>query len=169
MLRPRRSIVLMTDARGRNYESAFPGASIETVPSASPSNTDVAGQILAPFQIFGGVWVGFFKLLRLKPAAVIGFGGYPSLPVMIAAWLAGKPTIIHEQNAVLGRVNRLIADRMRAVAASFPFARFAPRHAQRIRYTGNPVRPEAVALAQAPYSVPVENGPIRIQIGRAHV
>ncbi|HEY8697422.1 MAG TPA: undecaprenyldiphospho-muramoylpentapeptide beta-N-acetylglucosaminyltransferase [Rhizomicrobium sp.] len=164
LLRRGRRIVVMTDSRGRNYEAAFPGTTIETVPSASPTNTNVAGQILAPFEIFRGILVGFVKLLRLKPAAVVGFGGYPSLPVMIAAWLGGFPTAIHEQNAVLGRVNRLIAGRMRAIAASFPFERFAPRQARRIVYTGNPVRPEVVARAHAAFRSPGPDGPIRLLV-----
>jgi UDP-N-acetylglucosamine--N-acetylmuramyl-(pentapeptide) pyrophosphoryl-undecaprenol N-acetylglucosamine transferase len=164
LMRRGRRIVLMTDARGRNYDAAFPGATIETVPSASPSNTNLPGRLAAPFQIAVGVLVGWRKLLRLKPNAVVGFGGYPSLPVMIAASLAGLPTAIHEQNAVLGRVNRLIADRMRAVAASFPFAKFAPKDNNRIRYTGNPVRPEAAALAHTPYDPPAESGAIRVLI-----
>ena len=164
LMRRGRRIVLMTDARGRNYEAAFPGASIATVPSASPSNTNAIGRLVAPLQILSGMFVGFRKLARLKPAAVIGFGGYPSLPVMLAASLAGLPTAIHEQNAVLGRVNRLVASRMRVIAASFPFARFAPKETQRIRYTGNPVRPEAVALAHAPYESPGDNRPIRLLV-----
>lgn len=159
-----RSIVLMTDARGRNYDSVFPGTRVETVPSASPSNTSVAGRLRAPFAILRGVIVGAFKLSQLKPSAVVGFGGYPSLPVMIAASLMGRPTVIHEQNAVLGRVNRLIANRMQAIAASFPFVKFAPKDPQRIRDTGNPVRPEAVALAHAAYDPPSEDGPIRILV-----
>src|SRR5206468_6528861 len=68
------------------------------------------------------------------------------------------------QNAVLGRVNRLLANRMRAIAASFPFAKFAPKDTQRIRYTGNPVRPEAAALARSPYERPAENCPIRLLV-----
>jgi UDP-N-acetylglucosamine--N-acetylmuramyl-(pentapeptide) pyrophosphoryl-undecaprenol N-acetylglucosamine transferase len=164
LMRRGRRIVLMTDARGRDYEAAFPGASIATVPSASPSNANAGGRVLAPLRILAGVFVGFRKLARLKPAAVIGFGGYPSLPVMLAASLAGLPTAIHEQNAVLGRVNRLVAGRMRAIAASFPFAKFGPKDIQRIRYTGNPVRPEAVALAHAPYQLPGDIGPIRILV-----
>lgn len=164
LLRRGRRIVVMTDSRGRNYEAAFPGSTIETVPSASPTNTNLAGQILAPFEIVRGILVGLIKLLRLRPAAVVGFGGYPSLPVMIAAWLGGFPTAIHEQNAVLGRVNRLIAGRMRAIAASFPFERFAPRQTQRIVYTGNPVRPEVVARAHAAYRPPGPDGPIRLLV-----
>jgi UDP-N-acetylglucosamine--N-acetylmuramyl-(pentapeptide) pyrophosphoryl-undecaprenol N-acetylglucosamine transferase len=164
LLRRGRRIVVMTDSRGRNYEAAFPGSTIETVPSASPTNTNLAGQILAPFEIVRGILVGLIKLLRLRPAAVVGFGGYPSLPVMIAAWLGGFPTAIHEQNAVLGRVNRLIAGRMRAIAASFPFERFAPKQTQRIVYTGNPVRPEVVARAHAAYRPPGPDGPIRLLV-----
>ena len=155
-----RRIVVMTDARGKNYNAAFPGASIETVPSGSFANR--SQMLTAPFAIFAGVLVALAKLLHLKPAAVIGFGGYPSLPVMIAARLGGFPTAIHEQNAVLGRVNRLIASGMRAIAASFPFARFAPKG--RIVFTGNPVRPQAAALANASYNAPEDGGPIRLLV-----
>ena len=159
-----RTIVLMTDRRGRNYGAAFSGAAVETVPSASPSNTNAIGRLLWPLRVLAGVFAGVRKLTRLKPAVVIGFGGYPSLPVMLAASFAGLPTVIHEQNAVLGRVNRLVANRMRAVAASFPLQRFAPTNSNRVRYTGNPVRTEAIALARAPYEGPAANGPIRVLV-----
>ena len=164
LMRRGRSIVLMTDARGRNYGAAFPGARVETVPSSSPSNTNIVGKFLAPAEILGGVFVGFFKLRRLRPRAVVGFGGYPSLPVMLAASLAGLPTLIHEQNAVLGRVNRLLANRVRAIAASFPLVRFAPKDATRVRYIGGVVRPEAIALGRPPYEAPAESGPIRLLV-----
>ncbi|HEX3651739.1 MAG TPA: undecaprenyldiphospho-muramoylpentapeptide beta-N-acetylglucosaminyltransferase [Rhizomicrobium sp.] len=164
LMRRGRRIVLMTDARGRNYGAAFPGAEVATVPSASPSNAGLIGRILSPLRIAAGIVVGRRKLTRLKPAAVIGFGGYPSLPVMLAASFAGFPTAIHEQNAVLGRVNRLVAGRMRAIAASFPFAKFAPKDMSRVRYTGNPVRPEAVVLAHSPYEAPSANGSIRVLV-----
>lgn len=155
-----RRIVVMTDARGKNYSTAFPGAAIETVPSGSfASRTQM---LTAPFQILSGVFIALGKLLHLKPAAVIGFGGYPSLPVMIAARIGGFPTAIHEQNAVLGRVNRLVASGMRAIAASFPFAKFAPKG--RIVFTGNPVRPEAAALAGSIYNVPEAGGAIRLLV-----
>jgi UDP-N-acetylglucosamine--N-acetylmuramyl-(pentapeptide) pyrophosphoryl-undecaprenol N-acetylglucosamine transferase len=164
LMRRGRSIVLMTDARGRNYGDAFPGARIETVPSASPSNTNVVGKLFAPLKILAGVSVGLFKLRRLKPKAVVGFGGYPSLPVMLAASLAGLPTLVHEQNAVLGRVNRLLAGRVRAIAASFPLVRFAPKDAARVREIGGVVRPEAIALRHSPYEAAAENGSIRLLV-----
>ena len=158
------TIVVMTDARARNYGEAFPGTTIETVPSASFATRSPLKLALAPFEILRGIAVAFAKLRRLKPAAVVGFGGYPSLPVMIAARLGGLPTAIHEQNAVLGRVNRLICDGVRAVAASFPIARFAPNDQSRIAFTGNPVRPDVVALAASPYEAPASGGPVRLLV-----
>jgi UDP-N-acetylglucosamine--N-acetylmuramyl-(pentapeptide) pyrophosphoryl-undecaprenol N-acetylglucosamine transferase len=126
MIRRGRDVVVMTDARGRNYNAAFPGARIEAVPAATFADRSLFSRVLAPFAILSGVFVGLGKLLKLKPAAVVGFGGYPSLPVMLAAQLGGFPTAIHEQNAVLGRVNRRMADHVRAVAASLASRRPSP-------------------------------------------
>lgn len=153
-----RDIVVMTDTRFANYATAFPTARIETVPS-SPFNA-----IAAPFKILAGVAIAFAKLLKLKPAAVIGFGGYPSVPVMLAASLARLPTAIIEQNAVVGRANRLVMNRVRVVAAAFPIARFAPADKSKIVLTGNPLRPEVEALWGAPYQAPQNDGPLRLLV-----
>ena len=99
-------IVVMTDARFANFATHFPGARIETVPSSPFSS------ILAPFRIAAGIAAAFLKLLRLKPDAVIGFGGYPSVPVMLGAVAANLPTAVIEQNTVMGRANRLVQDRV---------------------------------------------------------
>jgi len=164
LLRRGRHIVVMTDSRGRNYGGQFPGAVIETVPAATFVNRSILSLLAAPFEILAGICVGIAKLMRLKPAAIVGFGGYPSLPVMIAARLAGYPTAIHEQNAVLGRVNRRLAAGVDAVAASFPIARFAPKDANRLVYTGNPVRPEVQNLAGASYEAPRGSDTIQLLI-----
>lgn len=153
-----RNIVVMTDARFANYATHFPGAAIATVPS-SPFNA-----ITAPFKIAAGIVVALVKLMKLKPAAVIGFGGYPSVPVMLAATSLRLPTAIIEQNAVVGRANRLVMDRVKIVAAAFPIARFAPRDRSKIVLTGNPLRPEVEALWGASYNVPVASGPVRILV-----
>ena len=153
-----RNIVVMTDARFTNYATHFPGAAIATVPS-SPFNA-----ITAPFKIAAGIVVALVKLMKLKPAAVIGFGGYPSVPVMLAATSLRLPTAIIEQNAVVGRANRLVMDRVKTVAAAFPIARFAPRDKSKIVLTGNPLRPEVEALWGASYNVPVASGPIRLLV-----
>lgn len=151
-------IVVMTDARFVNYATHFPGAGIATVPS-SPFNS-----VLAPFKIGLGVIVALLKLRKLKPAAVVGFGGYPSVPVMVAANALGLNTAIIEQNAVVGRANRLVMNKVKAVAAAFPIARFAPNDASKVVLTGNPLRPEVETLWAAPYKVPEAGGPIRILV-----
>jgi UDP-N-acetylglucosamine--N-acetylmuramyl-(pentapeptide) pyrophosphoryl-undecaprenol N-acetylglucosamine transferase len=153
-----RDIVVMTDTRFANYATAFPTARIETVPS-SPLNA-----VAAPFKIVMGVAIAFAKLLKLKPVAVIGFGGYPSVPVMLAASLARLPTAIIEQNAVVGRANRLVMNRVKIVAAAFPIARFAPTDKSKIVLTGNPLRPEVEALWGAPYQAPQIEGPLRLLV-----
>jgi UDP-N-acetylglucosamine--N-acetylmuramyl-(pentapeptide) pyrophosphoryl-undecaprenol N-acetylglucosamine transferase len=158
LVRRGKHIVVMTDSRFANYATAFPGAEIETVPS-SPLNSPVA-----PFRIFAGAAMALAKLLRLKPAAVVGFGGYPSVPVMLAAILTGRPTAIIEQNAVVGRANRLLMNRVKLVAAAFPIARFAPADTSKIVLTGNPLRPEAEELWGAPYNVPEASGPLRLLV-----
>ena len=153
-----RQIVVMTDARFANYATQFPGAQIATVPS-SPFNA-----VTAPFKIAAGVVVALLKLMKLKPAAVIGFGGYPSVPVMLAATTLGLPTAIIEQNAVVGRANRLVMNKVSRVAAAFPIARFAPTDAAKVVLTGNPLRPEVEALWGTPYKVAEAGGPIRLLV-----
>jgi UDP-N-acetylglucosamine--N-acetylmuramyl-(pentapeptide) pyrophosphoryl-undecaprenol N-acetylglucosamine transferase len=159
-----RTIVVMTDKRGRGYGTAFPGARIEIVPSAAFSDRSVIGLMTAPFEILAGIAVSYFKLLLLRPKAVIGFGGYPSLPVMLAACLARFPTAIVTPDALLGRANRIVMNMVRSIAANFPLVRFLPRDRSKIVYTGNPLRPEVVALAGAPYTMPEPLGPLRLLV-----
>lgn len=157
-------IVVMTDRRGRNYTSAFPDAIIETVPAATFADRSIGARLMAPFEIFAGVVMAFAKLRRIRPVAVVGFGGYPSLPVMLAAWLGNFPTAILAPDTVLGRVNRLLADHMRVVAATFPFARFAPKDPSKTVFTGTPVRPEVIARAASPYEAPRADGPLHLLV-----
>lgn len=104
-------------------------------------------------------------LRRLSPTCAIGFGGYPSVPTMLAAVYLGLPTLIHEQNAVLGRANRLLAPRVRRIATGFP-ATAGMRHTDRARaiHTGNPVRPALLAVGQPNYAAPHRGGPIELLI-----
>jgi len=157
-------IVVMTDRRGTNYATAFPGAAIETVPSAAFSDRSALGLMTAPFEIAAGVVSAWAKLRRVKAKAVIGFGGYPSLPVMIAAWLGRVPSAILEQNAVTGRANRAVMNKVRVMAAAFPIARFAPKDPSKVVLTGNPLRPEVVALAGAAYEKPSDTGALHLLV-----
>jgi UDP-N-acetylglucosamine--N-acetylmuramyl-(pentapeptide) pyrophosphoryl-undecaprenol N-acetylglucosamine transferase len=113
--------------------------------------------------------VGFVEarrlLRRLHPAAVVGFGGYPSVPTMLAAIQLGLPTVIHEQNAVLGRANRLLARRIRRIATGFAeTSGLRPADRARALYTGNPVRPAIATAAATRYRPPRAGAPIELLI-----
>ncbi len=159
-----RTIVVMTDARGTHYPTYFPGAKIEIVPAAAFSDRSTLRLMTAPFEILAGVVVATVKLFRMKPSVVVGFGGYPSLPVMIAACLTRFPTVIVAPDAVLGRANRVVANYVRAIAGGLPLKRFLPKDMSKVVYVGNPVRPEVVAQKNVPYDTPSVNGPLRVLV-----
>ncbi len=159
-----KKVVVMTDARGTTYQTSFPGASIEIVPAATFAERSLLGRAMTPMLIGAGVLVSLAKLARIRPSAVVGFGGYPSLPVMIAACLARFPTAILAPDAVLGRANRVVANYVRVIAAALPLVRFIPKDTSKIVYTGNPVRPEVLAYAGAPYETPQPGGPLKLLV-----
>jgi UDP-N-acetylglucosamine--N-acetylmuramyl-(pentapeptide) pyrophosphoryl-undecaprenol N-acetylglucosamine transferase len=100
-----------------------------------------------------------------KPSAVIGFGGYPALPALLAAQRDGVPTLVHEQNAVLGRVNRLMAGRVDAIATAYPQVdRLAPKHKAKEHLVGNPVRDEVLLLRDQPFPPLTEEGIFRVLV-----
>ena len=158
------AIVVMTDARFKNYATAFPGARIETVPSAAFSDRSILGLMASPFEIIGGIVMSLIKLARLRPAAVIGFGGYPSVPVMLAAVVTGIPTAILTPDALMGRANRLVMNSVDLIAANLPLVRHLPKDMDKVVYTGNTLRPEVVALAGAPYDTPSATGPLKLLV-----
>jgi len=164
LMRRGEKIVVMTDARFKNYETAFPGAVIETVPSAAFSDRTFVRLLAAPFEIAGGIVMSLIKLARIRPAAVVGFGGYPSVPVMLAAIATRIPTAILTPDALLGRANRLVMNKVNLIAANLPLVRYVPKDMSRVVYTGNPMRPEVVALAGAPYDPPTANGALRLLV-----
>ena len=99
-----------------------------------------------------GLAAALLLLRRLKPRAVVGFGGYPTVPPLMAAWLLGVPSVLHEQNAVMGRANRFLAPRVTLIATGFPELKgVAAALGAKAHYTGNPVRPAVIAAAQTPY------------------
>jgi UDP-N-acetylglucosamine--N-acetylmuramyl-(pentapeptide) pyrophosphoryl-undecaprenol N-acetylglucosamine transferase len=98
-----------------------------------------------------------------RPDAVIGFGGYPTIPPLLAASNAGLPTMLHEQNAVMGRANRALASRVKAIAGGF-LPEGKGRYADKTVITGNPVRPEVIAAAAIPYVPSVDGEPFRLVV-----
>lgn len=156
---------LMTDSRAVRYGGMFTRDMMDVVPSETvrgrtPWALARTGTLLAA----GGV-MALALLLRQKPKAVIGFGGYPTLPPLIAAKLLGIPTIIHDSNAVLGRANRLLSTRVSAIATSLPGVLDRdPALAGKATVTGTPMRPAILAAAAVPYASPDTTGPLRLLV-----
>ncbi|MGI9376592.1 MAG: undecaprenyldiphospho-muramoylpentapeptide beta-N-acetylglucosaminyltransferase [Tsuneonella suprasediminis] len=99
------------------------------------------------------------------PSAVVGFGGYPSLPALLGAVSADIPAVIHEQNAVLGRVNRLLAGKVQAIATAYPdVQRLKPSLADKVHLVGNPVRAEVLGLRDQPFPAFTEDGILRVLV-----
>jgi UDP-N-acetylglucosamine--N-acetylmuramyl-(pentapeptide) pyrophosphoryl-undecaprenol N-acetylglucosamine transferase len=156
-------VVLATDERGDKYAHDFPAEHRIPLSAATFKRGDVLGMVGAGFNIFQGVMQARQAFKVLDPSVVVGFGGYPSLPALLAALTLKRPTVIHEQNAVLGRVNRFLSGRVDAVACAFPtLERAAPKVRARVQVVGNPVRPDIQALYDAPYAPPT--GEIRVLI-----
>jgi len=146
---------LSTDPRGARYAGGFPAAvAREVVDSASFARGGLAGKLAAPFRIAGGVLAARTRMRADRPDVVVGFGGYPSIPALAAAWMLGVPRMIHEQNGVLGRVNQFFARRVDLVACG-TWPTVLPEGVQ-ATHTGNPVRAAIAERAGASYIVPGE-------------
>jgi UDP-N-acetylglucosamine--N-acetylmuramyl-(pentapeptide) pyrophosphoryl-undecaprenol N-acetylglucosamine transferase len=143
---------LLTDERVRDYGKDFPASHVHLIPSASLSLSDPLSLPRRLWRLGIGYLLSRKLIAREKPAAVVGFGGYPSLPPLLAAAHLNIPSIIHEQNAVMGRANRLLATRVNAVAVSFERVVGIPDGARSVvNLTGNPVRGLVLASAKVPY------------------
>jgi UDP-N-acetylglucosamine--N-acetylmuramyl-(pentapeptide) pyrophosphoryl-undecaprenol N-acetylglucosamine transferase len=148
-------ITLATDERGAQFADKFPAEHRLGLSAATFRRGDPVGMVRAGGHIGRGVLQARAAFKRLNPAVVVGFGGYPSLPAMLAAFTAGVPTVIHEQNAVIGRANRMLAPRATAIACAFPTLKKAPASVKdRAVVVGNPIRPPIRALYEAPYKRP---------------
>jgi len=145
-------IAVITDDRVAGVKKRFPEADVFSVPSATPSGRGLLGLVLSALPILLGVLASRKLLATLNARAVIGFGGYPTLPPLLAAWLRGIPTAIHEQNAVLGRVNRLMGPRVTAIASTFAKPKYLSEEDRaKLSLTGNPVRDQIIQVAGRPY------------------
>lgn len=146
-------VKLSTDERGARYVGGFPKAvEIETVPSATFARGGPLAKVAAPFRIARGVLSALWALRRDRPAAVVGFGGYPTIPALSAATILRLPRMIHEQNGVLGRVNRVFARHVQQIACG-TWSTAVPEGV-RAEHTGNPVRASVLERAGAPYIPP---------------
>jgi UDP-N-acetylglucosamine--N-acetylmuramyl-(pentapeptide) pyrophosphoryl-undecaprenol N-acetylglucosamine transferase len=152
-------IHLMTDERVREYGKNFPATQTHVVHAASPS----LKKPMSLLKLYGGYRKAKAILRKLRPVAVAGFGGYPSFPpLMAAAWL-GIPTLVHEQNAVLGRANKFLAGRADAVASSFQnLIGLSSVIEKKLTFTGNPVRAIALKEKAAPFPTLTKSSPFNL-------
>ena len=156
-------IDLATDARAAHFK--FPARTVHLIPSATLRGRNPVSLARTASLLTLGTAKAWSMLGRVRPAVVVGFGGYPTVPPVMAATLRGMPTVLHEQNGVMGRANRLLAARVTAIATGFPtLARLDPRLQGKITFTGNPVRAEVVAAAATPYAAPEADGKLRLLV-----
>jgi UDP-N-acetylglucosamine--N-acetylmuramyl-(pentapeptide) pyrophosphoryl-undecaprenol N-acetylglucosamine transferase len=158
-------IHLMSDERVSQFASRFPALQVHEIPSASLTPRrpwQLAGQLA---RLWRGYGTARSILVHIQPRAVVGFGGYPSVPPLLAAARLRLPVAVHEQNAVMGRANRQLAGRAHLIASSFPeITNLAPRHAGRVVVTGNPVRQAVLDVADRPYAAPGADEVLRLVV-----
>ncbi len=160
-----RKVVFVTDRRGVDLGGGLQGVPVHTVRSAAMAGRRLTRRLTGAVDLLVGTWEARRLTRDLQVACTVGFGGYPSVPPVLAASRLGLPCLIHEQNAVLGRANRLLAPRVDAIATSFSETAGLSRQIRaRIAMTGNPVRPEIAELAQRPYVAPNGDGRLRVLI-----
>ncbi len=144
-------VMLITDARAAGWAKHFPGERVILLAAGTTTGAGLLGKLRGLFALAHG-FVSAVRVLRvLRPAAMVGFGGYPTLPPLLAAHMLGVPFVIHESNAVMGRANTLLARFAARLATGFPLQMLPALYAQKTTVTGNPVRPRVHEAAKIPY------------------
>lgn len=145
-------VELVTDSRAQKYTRDFPADAVHVLASATPRGGSLIGKAQAGLTLARGTLQARRLLKRLKPTIVVGFGGYPTVPPLLAATFLKIPTVLHEQNAVLGAANRLLARRVNAIATGFGRLGGSDGSIRaKARDVGNPVRPAVLQAADLPF------------------
>jgi UDP-N-acetylglucosamine--N-acetylmuramyl-(pentapeptide) pyrophosphoryl-undecaprenol N-acetylglucosamine transferase len=157
-------VLLITDARGAKIPSLFEGVPVHILPAGRLTKTPW-GMLKALRSVMAGRREAKALYRKHRPDAVIGFGGYPAFPALLAASSLGIPTVLHEQNAVLGRVNRLLAGEAKAIATAYErVERLKPAHAAKTVLVGNPVRAAIVRLGEMPFPSFDDVAPLKLLV-----
>jgi UDP-N-acetylglucosamine--N-acetylmuramyl-(pentapeptide) pyrophosphoryl-undecaprenol N-acetylglucosamine transferase len=156
---------LATDKRAAPFAKSFPAGQIHVLPADTIRGRDPISLARTAFRLVFGTMRAAWLLIAERPKAVVGFGGYPTVPPILAASIVRVPRIVHEQNAVMGRANRMLAARATMIATGYPsiFAD-APSLAAKAVHTGNPVRAAVRAAAMQAYSAIDRDGPIHLVV-----
>lgn len=156
---------LATDSRALRYSGLFSRETIDVVPSETVRGRTPWALAYTGAMLAAGTAVSINLLRKRRPSAVVGFGGYPTLPPLLAARLLGTPGIIHEANAVLGRANRFLSSRVSAIATSLPGVLDRdPALAPKTTTVGTPMRPAILAAAAVEFVPPDPTGPFRLLV-----
>jgi UDP-N-acetylglucosamine--N-acetylmuramyl-(pentapeptide) pyrophosphoryl-undecaprenol N-acetylglucosamine transferase len=155
------SVCLVTDKRGGRFSAEMDGIPVYRI-SASGLGKSLFAKIKGAFDMGIGTFQAWAKIRQVKPALVVGFGGYPSVPTVFAASRLGVPVMLHEQNAIAGRANKILSPLAKAVATGF--ANVKGLGNARMVLTGNPVRPAICALHDQPYPPIAEGGELKILV-----
>jgi UDP-N-acetylglucosamine--N-acetylmuramyl-(pentapeptide) pyrophosphoryl-undecaprenol N-acetylglucosamine transferase len=157
------SVHLVTDSRAERFAGKFPADEVHVVPSGTFGSKNPIAVIRTSWKLWTGLRAARRLIARLKPVAVVGFGGYPTVPPLMASTALGVPTMIHEQNAVMGRANKALAKRVQAIAGGFLPETEGP-FANKTVTTGNPVRPAVLAASSVPYVASRDGEPFRLVV-----
>ncbi|MGA1802626.1 undecaprenyldiphospho-muramoylpentapeptide beta-N-acetylglucosaminyltransferase [Rhizobium sp. HT1-10] len=149
------SVHLVTDSRAERYAGSFPADEIHVVPSATIGSKNPVKLARSLLTLWSGMRAARKLIRNIRPSCVVGFGGYPTIPPLLAATRMGIPSVIHEQNAVMGRANKALAGRVQAIAGGF-LPENGGAYPEKTVTTGNPVRPAVLEAAKRPY---VPSGP----------
>ncbi|MER2605468.1 MAG: undecaprenyldiphospho-muramoylpentapeptide beta-N-acetylglucosaminyltransferase [Siculibacillus sp.] len=159
------TVELATDERADKYGRAFPARAINIVTSATFRGRDPISLLKTAAALVVGTVQAWRLIGRIRPKVVVGFGGYPTFPPLLAAQLRGVPTILHEQNAVMGRANRALAARVTRIALSFPATGLMGEEERaKSAHTGNPVRDMVISAARVPYEAPTLDGRFKLLV-----
>jgi UDP-N-acetylglucosamine--N-acetylmuramyl-(pentapeptide) pyrophosphoryl-undecaprenol N-acetylglucosamine transferase len=164
LMRRGHRVALITDERGKRIPGLFDGVEVHVMPAGR-----VRGGPLGWLKAWAGIRAGRAMARRLyrslQPTAVVGFGGYPAFPALLGALDLGIATAVHEQNAVLGRVNRLLARRVSAIATAYPIVeRLKPKFAAKAHLVGNPVREEVKAIGRERFPDMAVDAPLHLLV-----
>ncbi|HJO73270.1 MAG: undecaprenyldiphospho-muramoylpentapeptide beta-N-acetylglucosaminyltransferase [Rhodospirillales bacterium] len=158
-------IVLVTDRRGSALGGELDEFEIHRIRAGGVAGKSFAARLRSAPELAVGMLQARRLLKRIAPDVVVGFGGYASVPTMMAASFGGFQTVTHEQNAVLGRANRLLASRVARIATSFETLAGLPAGAEpKVVHTGMPIRPAVAAMRERPYAAIAETGAINILV-----
>lgn len=157
------TVDLATDTRAAHFK--FPARAVHLIPSATVRGRDPIALARTGAMLALGIAKAWALIGRIRPDVVVGFGGYPTVPPLMAARLRGVATVLHEQNGVMGRANRLLASRVTRIATGFPTLKNAdPSLQAKITFTGNPVRPQVIEAARTLYAEPAAGGKFHLLV-----